>query len=140
MRLFLDTSVLLAACGSDVGASAVVCRRAVANGWELVVTPYVIGEVTHNLDRVPAAAAQENWRQLGVGLTVRPDVYTVDRPVVFGPPKDRPILFGAFAWADVLLTLDNGDFGGFYDHPFYTLEVLRPGAFVHRERLAGRLH
>jgi len=45
----------------------------------------------------------------------------------------------AAAWADILLTLDDGDFGGFMDKPFYDLSVLRPGVFLERERAAGRL-
>ena len=49
------------------------------------------------------------------------DVLTLDRPAVFPVPKDRPVLFSALAWADVLLTLDEGDFGGFMDKPFYGL-------------------
>jgi hypothetical protein len=67
------------------------------------------------------------------------DVFTLDRPAVFPVTKDRPILFSALAWADVLLTLDEGDFGGLMDKPFYGLLVMRPGALLHRERLAGRL-
>lgn len=43
------------------------------------------------------------------------DVLTLDRPAVFHAGKDRPILFSALAWADVLLTLDRGDFGGLMD-------------------------
>jgi hypothetical protein len=39
------------------------------------------------------------------------DVLTLNRPAVFHAAKDRPILFSALAWADVLLTLDRGDFG-----------------------------
>jgi len=39
-------------------------------------------------------------------------------PAVFPSGKDRPILFSALAWADILLTLDWGDFGGLMDKPF----------------------
>ena len=67
------------------------------------------------------------------------DVLTLDLPVVFAAGKDRPILFSALAWADILLTLDRGDFGGFMDKPFYGLPVLKPGLFLERERAAGRL-
>jgi len=45
VRLFLDTSVLLAASGSAVGASREVFRRASANGWILIATPYGLEEV-----------------------------------------------------------------------------------------------
>jgi len=67
------------------------------------------------------------------------DVFTLDRPAVFGPSKDRPILFGALAWADVILTLDRNDFGALMDRPFYGLPVLTPGMFLTGERAAGRL-
>jgi hypothetical protein len=67
------------------------------------------------------------------------DVFTLDRPVVFEPAKDRPILFGALAWADLLLTLDRGDFGQLMDRAFYGLWILKPGTFLARERAAGRL-
>jgi hypothetical protein len=66
-------------------------------------------------------------------------VFTLDRPVVFEPAKDRPILLGALAWADVLLTLDRNDFGGMMGSTFYDLRVLRPGSFLVEERSAGRL-
>ncbi|MCG3149790.1 MAG: hypothetical protein PCFJNLEI_03255 [Verrucomicrobiae bacterium] len=67
------------------------------------------------------------------------DVVTLDRPAVFPAGKDRPILFGALAWADVLLTLDRGDFGSVLGSEFYGLPVLKPGMFLERERAAGRL-
>lgn len=139
MRLFLDTSVLLAACGSAAGASGYICDRAATNGWSLVVTPYVIDEVVRNLGRVSATAARERWRQIGATLVIRPDVLTLDRPVVFGPGKDRPVLFGGLAWADVLLTLDRGDFGGFIGRSVYDLAVLTPSLFLGREQNAGHL-
>jgi hypothetical protein len=63
----------------------------------------------------------------------------MDRPVVFGPAKDRPVLFTAAAWAEVLLTLDRGDFGAFMPKGFYGLPVLTPGDFLAKERAAGRL-
>ena len=60
-------------------------------------------------------------------------------PVVFGPSKDRPILFTAAAFGDVLLTLDRNDFGPLMGTGFYGLAVLTPGNFLRRERAAGRL-
>ena len=138
MRLFLDTSVLLAASGSTNGASHEVFRRALAHQWILIATPYVIEEVLRNLPRLPASAITA-WARLRPGLLLRDDVLTMDRPVVFGPAKDRPILFSALAWADVLLTLDRGDFGPLMDKAFYGLSITRPGTFLAREDAAGRL-
>ena len=138
MRIFLDTSVLLAASGSATGASREIFRRAPDNDWVLVATPYVIEEVLRNLPAFPLFASSD-WARLRPTLLVMDDVLTLDRPAVFSAAKDRPILFGALAWADILLTLDEGDFGGHMGKSFYGLLVLKPGMFLERERAAGRL-
>lgn len=138
MRLFLDTSVLLAACGSAKGASREVFQLATLNQWTLVATPYVLSEVKSNLPDLPPSAGFD-WTSLRAGLLVMDDVLTVDRLAVFDVPKDRPILFGALAWADALLTLDRADFGRLLGTAFYGLAILAPGQFLQREREAGRL-
>ncbi len=138
MRLFLDTSVLLAACGSAAGASRLIFRIAPTQSWSLVPTPYVLEEVLHNLPLLPAVATSV-WGRLRLGVEIRDDVLTLDRAAVFPAPKDRPVLFGALAWADALLTLDKADFGELLGGRFYGLHVLTPGGFLVRERSAGRL-
>jgi predicted nucleic acid-binding protein len=138
MRLFLDTSMILAALGSARGASSEVFRLAPANGWTLVVTPYVIEEVLRNLSELPLTASSD-WIHVRRGLLVMDDVLTLDRLTVFPVAKDRPVLFGALAWADALLTLDRGDFSTLLGSEFYGLSILKPGAFLERERAAGRL-
>lgn len=138
MRLFLDTSVLLSACGSDKGASCEIFGLARAKNWTLVATPYVIQEVLKNLDKLPREATAI-WARLRTDLLVLDDVVTLDRPVIFEAGKDRPVLFSALAWADVLLTLDKGDFARLLGGTFYDLPVLKPGDFLQRERSAGRL-
>ncbi len=138
MRIFLDTSVLLAACGSEKGASREVIRRAENNRWILLTTPYVIEEVLRNLPDLPPSASAD-WARLRPALRIMDDVLTLDRPTIFAASKDRPVLFSALAWADVLLTLDRNDFGDLSDMPFYGLSILRPGDFLSTERSAGRL-
>jgi hypothetical protein len=115
-----------------------VFRLALANGWTLVVTPYVLAEVVRNLPDFPLPATTE-WLRLRDQLLVMDDVLTLDRPVIFPAGKDRPISFGAVAWADVLLTLDRGDLQDLLDGEFYGLAVLKPGAFIGRERASGDL-
>lgn len=138
MRLFLDTSVLLAATASANGASREVFRRASGNGWLLVTIPYVVEEVLRNLPDFPLTTSTE-WVRLRAALLLMDDVLTLDRPVVFEASKDRPVLFSALAWADVLLTLDRGDFGSLLGGEFYGMPVLKPGDFLQRERTANRL-
>jgi predicted nucleic acid-binding protein len=129
VRLFLDTSVLLAACGSAHGASREIFRLGPIAPWTLVTTPYVLHEVESNLDRLDDAA-KPAWLQFQEILEVRNDILTLNRPAVFGPSKDRPILFSALAWADVLLTLDRHDFGSLLGQTFYGLAVMTPGLFL----------
>jgi predicted nucleic acid-binding protein len=138
VRLFLDTSVLLSACGSEKGASREIFRLAPSKNWTLIATPYGLQEVEQNLYRLPSGA-QASWEKLQPNLLILADVLTLDRPAVFGPAKDRPILFSALAWADVLLTRDQNDFGPFFGKKFYDLLLFRPVDFLRRERAAGRL-
>ena len=130
--------MLLAACASASGASREIFRVAAMNRWILVATPYVLGEVLRNLPDFPATANEE-WGRLQVDILVMEDVWTLDRPVVFPVSKDKPVLFSALAWADVLLTLDRGDFSKLLGTFFYGMQVLRPGQWLERERAAGRL-
>ena len=63
MNLFLDSSVLLAACGSATGASRAVIDAATGQGWQLLSSDYVIGEVEANLAALPAGSA-DNWARI----------------------------------------------------------------------------
>ena len=138
MRLFLDASVMLAAAGSGYGSSRAVFSGATACGWSLVSSPYALNEVLRNLPKLPPVATSE-WVRLRPQITVVDDVVSLNRPVIFAASKDRPILFTALAWADVLLTLDRADFSDLLDGSFYGLAVLLPYSFLGRERAAGRL-
>ena len=138
MNIFLDSSVLLAACGSAAGASRAVIDAAAGQGWSLLTSAYVIGEVEANLAGLPAGASG-NWAQIRAKLETVPDVLTFEWPAVFAPARDRPILFTASAWAEVLLTLDRRDFADLLGTSFYGLAILKPGDFLQRERAAGRL-
>lgn len=138
MTLFLDTSVLLAACGSHKGASRGIFRLAPKQRWTLVKVPYVLEEVARNLKNL-LHNASANWVRLRRQLTIEDNVLSLDRPTIFASAKDRPILFSALAWADALLTLDSKDFGELLGSDFYGLPILRPGAFLERERSMSRL-
>jgi len=106
--------------------------------WTLVTIPYVLEEVARNLKNLPPEASAD-WVHLRRQLTIEDNVLSLDRPAIFAPAKDRPILFSALAWSDVLITLDTRDFGELLGSEFYGLAVLRPGAFLERERAMNRL-
>ncbi|MGA3170555.1 MAG: hypothetical protein ABSE62_06035 [Chthoniobacteraceae bacterium] len=102
----------------------------------LIATPYVLAEVARNLPDFPMAATTE-WLRLRPQLLVMDDVLTLDRPVIFAAGKDRPILFGALAWADILLTLDRRDFDSLLGGEIYGLSVMKPGTLAARHRASG---
>ena len=138
MKLFLDASVALAAAGQKTGASRAVFDLAPALGWELQASNYVLREIAANLRRFPPLAAQE-WPVLAAQVSIVRDLTCFNYPAVFSPSKDRPVLFTAAGWADVLLTLDRQHFGRFFDSGFYSLRVSSPCDFLTMERAAGRL-
>ena len=98
VRLFLDTSVLLAASGSDRGASRerYSGSRPTMDGF---LWPPPTSSRSCSTEKKPKQASGHGdgrlGRGLGPSLTIMDDVLTLDRAVVFEPAKDRPILFGA---------------------------------------------
>ena len=111
---------------------------AAAQGWSLLASPWVIGEVTRNLPKFPAAVTSE-WLRLRPQLVVMDDVVSLDRVLVFPVSKDRPVLLTALASANVLLTLDRADFMGALGSQCYGMPILLPFDFLWSERAVGRL-
>jgi predicted nucleic acid-binding protein len=52
LRIFLDSCVALAACLSQTGASRLIFELAAAQGWELVVSRWVLREMRENVDLI----------------------------------------------------------------------------------------
>ncbi len=138
MRLFLDSSVMIAGAASAEGASRSVFLLAETRDWRLVTTPYAVAETVRNLAAFPASVTTA-WLRLRSRLVIVDDVLTIDKPAVFPVEKDRPILFSALASADVLLTLDRADFSRLLGDRFYGLAIMTPGMWLLRERAADRL-
>ena len=138
MRIFLDTSVLLAACRSKSGASRAVLDITDKQGWKLIASPWVRNEVERNLSKFPFESTA-TWVGLRSRVSLVDDVVSLDRALVFPASKDRPVLITALAWADVLLTLDREDFIKFLGSSCYGLPILLPAEFLTRERNQGRL-
>lgn len=138
MKIFLDSSALLAAAGSANGASRAVFDLQQEVGWSLLYSPYVRSEVKDNLTFLDTHALS-SWLALSKKLNLVDDSLVMDWPVVFSPAKDRPILFTALAYADILVTLDRGDFGPLMEIGFYGLQIMKPGDFLRRERGQGRI-
>ncbi len=139
MRIFLDTSVLLAACRSKSGASRAILDMSSDQGWKLIASPWVRNEVEKNLSKFPFESTA-TWVALRSRISLVDDVVSIDRALVFPASKDRPVLITSLAWADVLLTLDREDFIKVLGSSCYGLPILLPSEFLIRERKFGRLH
>ncbi|MGH8017656.1 MAG: PIN domain-containing protein [Opitutaceae bacterium] len=140
MRLFLDTSVLLAAIGSAKGASRYVIESAAANQWELVTSSYCVEETTRNLFKIARSATRTWTRLIEPKLTRVPTELVLDKVLVFPKAKDRPVIISALAAEpDFLLTLDEGDFQKVIGSQVYGLQVRTPGQFLFEQRAAGNL-
>ena len=138
LRIFLDSSVALAASMSSKGASHEIFHFAGHQDWTLLVSPWVLRAVRLDLaSKSPLAVRM--WMTLRFLLELEDDELTFDWPVIFKKSKDKPVLFNAFACADVLLTLDRRESGELIDKTIYGLQVLTPGEFLRIEREAGRL-
>ena len=138
MNLFLDSSVALAASLSATGASRQVFDLAAAQGWSLLISPWVLREVRDNLANKPPAATRA-WLALRAKAIVEDDELTFDWPLVFDVTKDKPVLCTALACADILLTLDRRDFQTLLGQNVYGLWIATPGEFLRAERAAGRI-
>jgi predicted nucleic acid-binding protein len=139
VRIFLDTSVLLAACRSKSGASRAIFNIAAKQGWKLIASPWVRNEVERNLSKFPFESTA-TWVGLRSRISLVDDVVSIDRALVFPASKDRPVLITALAWADVLLTLDREDFIKVLGSSCYGLPIMLPAEFLIRERNQGRLN
>ena len=135
MRLFLDSSVLLAAAGSSTGASRLLFDNASRHGWELLTAEYCLREAEFNLPKL-GKKAELSWTQI-----IRPAVIplstllTLDRPLIFRATKDRPVVISALSQkADYLLTLDRDDFHGLLGRSVYGLPIRTPGEFLREIR------
>lgn len=138
MILFLDTSAILAACGSATGASRFIIENAARNDWQIVASPYVFAEVESSLPDLPTSWMTE-WHGLRSRFRLVPDVLTLPHSVVFSAAKDKPVLFSAFASAEILIVLDQTDFSGMIASGFYGLRVMLPGTFLRNARNSGKL-
>lgn len=131
MRLFLDSSVLLAAAGSTTGASRLLIMSAQREGWTLLTSSYCVHETEHNLPKLGTKAATDWKRIIKPALAVVGTNLVLDRPLIYRAAKDRPVVITALSLrAEALLTLDRDDFHGLLGSSVYGLPIRTPGEFL----------
>ncbi len=132
MKVFLDSSVLLAAAGSASGASRAVIEWASSNRWILRTSDYNIAEVVRNLPKL-GEQARRSWTE-----RISPNVEAIPTaPFIpsewsdLVPAKDLPVILTAMAdGCDALLTLDRKDFGVLMKSSPKGMRVGTPGEFL----------
>jgi predicted nucleic acid-binding protein len=134
VRRFLDTRVLIAARGGPGGSSCRLIELAKPQGWDLRITPLVLAEARNHL---ADPTHDEGWiASIGKPrFRLCPDVVSWGWVTVAVLEKDRPILFTARLFADVLITLDRKHFQHLIGEAFYTMPILTPAAFLRSQKL-----
>lgn len=141
MKIFLDSSVLLAASGSDSGASRALFRYAPKQGWLMTTSNYCLIETERNFSKLPPEAALVWRKELLPRLKIAGDIVTSHMPIVFRKAKDKPVLLTALAESCAfLLTLDRQDFSSLLGTHVYDLRICTPAAFLKSERDRGNLN
>lgn len=114
VRIFLDSSVVLAALFSPTGGSFRICKEASENKLSLYINKYVSSEVIevlnrkypHHAERFPILLKFAKIKtKSNLGST------TIEKYLSLIHPEDAPILAGAIETkTDFLVTLDRKDF------------------------------
>lgn len=131
MKLFLDSSVLLAASGSAKGASRLLIVEAADLGLELVSSLYCFEETRHNLPKLGIQAEADFEKHVAPFVECIETRLVVDRPLVYPVTKDRPVVAGALAAkCHALLTLDRADFQRLLGTEVYGMWILTPGDWL----------
>lgn len=130
VRVFLDSSVLLSACGSEKSLSRLITEVAIERRWSLVSAVYCRAETGRNLGKL-GAGASNRWPGLQAVIEWVPSALTSRKPLLLTASKDKPVLISALAArCNVLLTLDNGDFGLLLGTTVYGMRVCTPRDFL----------
>lgn len=140
MRLFLDTSVLLSASGSDNGARCFIVDEAKKHRWQLLSSKYCREETLRNLKKIGEEAEAYFSKSLKRKIKWVTDAWSSEFIVMFPKAKDKPVLLGALAAnSDYLLTLDRVDFEGRLGKQFYGMSIRTPGDWLFEMRDAGEI-
>jgi len=135
VRIFLDSSVLLSACGSGKSLSKLITEIADDRAWRLISASYCLAETSRNIRKLGEEAVLK-WPELQFKVEWVPNALTSRKPLLLTASKDKPVLISALAAkCAVLLTLDKGDFGIILGTTVYGMLVSTPRDFLIREGL-----
>jgi predicted nucleic acid-binding protein len=135
LKIFLDSSVILSACGSTKSLSRLITEIAGERRWNLVSAAFCRAETGKNIIKFNQEGVS-NWKILEAKIEWLPNALTTKRPLLLTLSKDKPVLISALAAKpDVLLTLDARDFALLLNTEVYGVFVTTPRDFLIREGL-----
>ena len=135
MKIFLDSSVLLSACGSEKSLSRLITEIAPDRGWRLISASYCRADTSKNIGKLGTEATLR-WPDMQSEIEWVPNALTNRKPLLLTASKDKPVLISALAAkCEVLLTLDKGDFGLLLGTTVYGMRVHTPRDFLIGEGL-----
>ncbi len=135
MKVFLDSSVILSACGSERSLSLLIAEMAAEKGWQLVSSATCRAETTRNIGRFAAGAALY-WEKLRGQITWVPNAPATSNLRLPTAARNKPALIAALAaGCEVLVTLDMRDFQLLLGTEVYGLLVTTPRQFLVRESM-----
>ncbi len=112
-RVFVDSSVLVAACLSSSGASYFCIISAPVAGYKLLINEMVFEETIDVFKRKFSELRNRFFGLLNIGnfsILKNPEEKNLEKVKNLIEEKDTPILVSATKYADCLLTLDKGFF------------------------------
>lgn len=141
MRVFIDSSVLIAASYSPTGASREIIRQAIQGKTELVISNLVLEETRQNLS-IKAPEALPAYQQFLDAIpfeTISPTKRQVLEAARYTDLKDAPIVAAAKrARVDYLVSLDRHHLVGVPEVAHRSgLKIVLPGELL--EKLRGQL-
>ena len=134
LKVFLDTSALIAGIVSSRGAARALLQLAEIGLIEVFVSKQVIVEADRNIeDKLPEMLSEyrEFIRLLAPILIEDPHQKDIKRYVTVIHPDDAPILAAAVnAKVDYLITWDRKHFMSKNIHIHSTMKIVTPGGFL----------
>jgi predicted nucleic acid-binding protein len=138
LKVFLDSSSLIAGIASSKGAAREILRLAEIGLVELVVSRQVVVEADRNITaKLPECLDDfRNYLEtLAPVLVADPSQREIQRSSSLIPPHDAPILAAAIAaQADYLVTWDQKHFMTSGPRALGRPKVMNPGEFLHEFR------
>ena len=135
LRVFLDTSAILAGLNSPNGATGVILVACFSHDITAVISPQIIEEAERNIElKFPKlATAWASFLLIPPEVTATPSLQEIRRAYKILPTSDAPILASAFkVQPNVFVTWDIRDFLRDMVRRAAPFPILLPGEFIRR--------